>query len=199
VSRVVVINHITLDGVMQGPGRADEDTRGGFTRGGWAGANVDGVVNAAVAARRPQSRGLILGRRSYEDMLGYWNTQDSPFKEMLNRAPKYVASRALREPLPWPNSTLLRGDVAEAVAELKRQPGEDLNVMGSGELIQTLMRHDLIDEYLLLVHPLVLGTGRRLFADGGPPASLELLDSTMSPSGVLIATYRPTASSSSAA
>jgi dihydrofolate reductase len=191
MSRVVVINHLTLDGVMQAPGRREEDARGGFAHGGWAGPNVDGVVNAAMGARMPRSGGLLLGRRSYEDMLGYWNTQDSPFKDVLNSAPKYVASRTLREPLPWPNSTLLSGDVAEAVAQLRRQPGKDLNVMGSGELIQTLMRHGLIDEYLLLIHPLVLGEGRRLFADGGPPASLRLVDSTVSTTGVLIATYQP--------
>lgn len=109
-------------------------------------------------------------------MLGYWNTQDSPFKDRLNDAPKHVVSQTLREPLPWPNSTLLRGDIAAAVTDLKRRPGKDLNVMGSGELIQTLMRHDLIDEYLLFIHPLVLGAGRRLFTDGGPPASLQLID-----------------------
>jgi dihydrofolate reductase len=191
MSRLVVINHLTLDGVMQAPGRSEEDTRGDFAHGGWAGPNVDDVVNAAMGARMPRSGGLLLGRRSYEDMLGYWNTQDSPFKGALNSAPKYVVSTTLREPLPWPNSTLLSGDVAEAVTQLRQQPGNDLNVMGSGELIQTLMRHDLIDEYLLLIHPLVLGTGRRLFADGGPPASLRLVDSTVSTTGVLIATYQP--------
>ena len=191
MSRVVVINHLTLDGVMQAPGRPDEDTRGGFEHGGWAGPNVDHAVNAAMGARMPASDGLLLGRRSYEDMLGYWNTQDSPFKDMLNSAPKYVASRTLREPLPWPNSTLLNPDVADAVAQLKGQSEKDINVMGSGELIQTLMRHDLIDEYLLLIHPLVLGAGRRLFADGGPPASLRLVDSTVSTTGVLIAIYEP--------
>jgi dihydrofolate reductase len=191
MSRVVVINHLTLDGVMQAPGRREEDTRGGFEHGGWAAPNVDEAVNAAVGARRPQSGGMLLGRRSYEDMLGYWNTQDSPFKDMLNSAPKYVASTTLREPLRWPNSTLLSGDVAEAVARLRQQPGKDLNVMGSGELIQTLMRHGLIDEYLLLIHPLVLGAGRRLFADGGPPASLRLVDSRVSDTGIQIATYEP--------
>jgi dihydrofolate reductase len=191
MSRVVVINHLTLDGVMQAPGRREEDTRGGFEHGGWAGPSVDEVVNAAMGARMPRSGGLLLGRRSYEDMLGYWNTQDSPFKDILNSAPKYVASRTLREPLPWPNSTLLSGDVADAVAQLRQQPGKDLNVMGSRELIQTLMRHGLIDEYLLLIYPLVLGSGRRLFADGGPPASLRLIDSTASTTGVLIATYQP--------
>ena len=192
MSRVVVINHVTLDGVMQAPARADEDTRGGFTHGGWSASNVDDVMMATVRARVATSGGLrlLLGRRSYEDMLGYWNTQESPFKDALNNAPKYVVSRTLREPMPWPNSTVLRDDVVLAVARLKQQPGNDLTVMGSGELIQTLMRHGLIDEYLLLIHPLVLGTGRRLFADGGPPASLRLIDSTSTKKGVIIATYQ---------
>ena len=191
MSRVVVINHVTLDGVMQAPGRPDEDTRGGFEFGGWAGPNVDEVVNAAMGARMPRSGGLLLGRRSYEDMLSYWNSQDSPFKDMLNSAPKYVASRTLREPLPWPNSTLLNADVAESVAQLRQRSGKDLNVMGSGELIKTLMRDNVIDEYLLLIHPIVLGAGRRLFGDGGPPASLRLVESNVSTTGVLIATYKP--------
>jgi dihydrofolate reductase len=191
MGRVVVINHLTLDGVMQAPGRPDEDTRGGFTHGGWSVPNVDDVMmDVVLGTRTPASGGLLLGRRSYEDMLGYWNTQDSPFKDMLNNAPKYVASRTLREPLPWPNSTLLQGDVAAAVA-LKRRSEADLTVMGSGELIQTLMRHNLIDEYLLLIHPLVLGTGRRLFTDGGPSASLRLVEGKTSTTGVLIATYEP--------
>jgi dihydrofolate reductase len=133
MGRVVVINHLTLDGVMQAPGRPDEDTRGGFTHGGWSVPNVDNVMmDVVLGTRTTASGGLLLGRRSYEDMLGYWNTQDSPFKDMLNNAPKYVASRTLREPLPWPNSTLLQGDVAAAVA-LKRRSEVDLTVMGSGE------------------------------------------------------------------
>jgi dihydrofolate reductase len=189
MSRVVVINHVTLDGVMQAPGRPDEDIRDGFTHGGWSAPNVDGVMMDALGARMSEGNGLLLGRRSYEDMLGYWNTQDSPFKDALNDADKYVASRTLREPLAWPNSALLRGDVADGVAQLKRQPGKDLHVMGSGELIQTLMRHDLIDEYLLFIHPLVLGTGRRLFAQGGTLAHLRLVDCTTTTTGVLIATY----------
>jgi dihydrofolate reductase len=121
----------TLDGVMQAPGRPEEDTRAGFELGGWAGPNVDGVVNPAMGARMPRSGGLLLGRRSYEDMLSYWTTQDSPFKDMLDSAPKYVASRMLREPLPWPNSTLLSADVADAVAQLRQQPGKDLNVVAA--------------------------------------------------------------------
>jgi dihydrofolate reductase len=196
MNKVVVINHVTLDGVMQSPGRPEEDSRDGFTHGGWASANADDQLVAATYARVEEGGGLqlLLGRRSYEGMLGYWNTQDSPFKEGLNNAPKYVASRTLREPLPWPNSTLLHGDVADAVTELKRELGGDLTVMGSGELIQTLMRQDLIDEYLLFVHPLVLGTGRRLFRDGSPSASLRLIESTTATTGVVVARYE-TASS----
>ncbi len=191
MSRVVVINHVTLDGVMQAPGRADEDTRGGFEHGGWASPRSDEVVGAALGARMAESGGLVLGRRSYEDMLGYWNTQDSPFKDALNAAPKHVASRTLREPLPWPNSSLLMGDVADAIAGLKAEQGKDLYIMGSGELIQSLMPRRLIDEYLLLIHPLVLGSGRRLFGDGSPKSSLRLIEAKPSTTGLLIATYEP--------
>jgi dihydrofolate reductase len=192
MAKIVVINHLTLDGVMQSPGRPEEDTRGGFSHGGWGSRNSDEEMLAAVYARVNESDGLrlLLGRWTYEEMLGYWNTQDSPFKEGLNNAPKYVASRTLREPLPWPNSTLLNGEVGDAVAELKQQATGDLFVMGSGELIETLMRRDLIDEYLLVIHPLVLGTGRRMFADGVPPVALRLADNKTTAKGVLIATYQ---------
>lgn len=189
MSKIVVINHVTLDGVMQGPGRPEEDPRDGFAHGGWAAPNVDAVAMEAMGARMGPGNRLLLGRRSYEEILGYWNTQDSPFTAALNAAEKHVASTTLREPLPWPNSTLLRGDVAGAVARLREEPGKDLHVMGSGALIQTLMRHDLIDEYLLLIHPLVLGSGRRLFPEGGVPARLRLVDSRASTTGVIIATY----------
>jgi dihydrofolate reductase len=194
MSKVVVINHVTLDGVMQSPGRPEEDTRDGFTHGGWASRNADDQLLAATYARVEEGGGLqlLLGRRTYEGMLGYWNTQESPFKEGLNNAPKYVASRTLQAPLPWPNSTLLHGDLAAAVPELKRELSADLTVMGSGELIQTLVREDLIDEYLLFIHPLVLGVGRRLFS--GAPACLRLIERTTTTAGVVIARYE-TASS----
>jgi dihydrofolate reductase len=192
MSRVVVINHLTLDGVMQGPGRPDEDRRGGFEHGGWAGERSDEVVGTAMGARMAESGGLVFGRRTYEDLLSYWNTQpDSPFTEPLNAARKFVASRTLREPLRWANSTLLEGDAAEAVADLKAQPGEDLHIMGSGELIQSLMRRGIIDEFMLMIHPLVLGSGRRLFADGSPATNLRLVDSETATTGVVIATYQP--------
>jgi dihydrofolate reductase len=193
VSQVIVINSVTLDGVVQGPARAEEDTRDGFTLGGWAARTMNDEVQAAVNARVAEAGGLrlLLGRRSYQMMLGYWNTRDHPFKDGLNNAPKYVASTTLREPAPWPNTTLLGRDVADAVAALRRRPDNDLVVMGSGELIQTLMRHDLIDEYLLVVHPCVLGTGRRLFPEGGAAASLRLVSTRPTGTGALITVYRP--------
>jgi len=188
--RLVVINHLSLDGVMQGPGRADEDTRDGFDLGGWAASGApDPVVGEAMGARMARSDGLVLGRRSYEDMLASWNAQGGPFKDALNNAQKYVASTTLSEPLPWPNSTLLGPDVIAAVTELKARPGRELHIMGSGQLIGALMQHRLVDDYLLIIHPLVLGKGRRLFA-AGVPTSLELVDATPAPSGVLVATYR---------
>jgi dihydrofolate reductase len=188
---VIVINHVTLDGVMQAPGRADEDTRDGFKHGGWSEPYGDEVLGKAMGARLTQSGGLVLGRRTYEDLLSYWNTQtDSPFTDALNNAPKYIASTTLRDPLPWPNSTLLDGDAADGVAKLKEQAGKDLHILGSGKLIQSLMARDLIDEYMLTVHPLVLGTGRRLFADGGPIATLQLVNSVPTTTGVVIATYQ---------
>lgn len=192
MAKIVVLNHLTLDGVMQSPGRAEEDTRGGFRHGGWSIRNSDDEMLAPVYARVAESGGLrlLLGRRSYEEMLAYWNTQDSPFRDGLNSAPKYVASRTLRQPLPWPNSTLLRGDAGDAAAELKQQASGDLFVMGSGELIETLTRRGLIDEYLLVIHPLVLGSGRRMFADGVPPTALRLVDSKTTAKGVVIATYQ---------
>jgi dihydrofolate reductase len=190
--RVVVINHLTLDGVMQAPGRPDEDRRGGFENGGWATLWDDDVIGAALGARMAESGGLLFGRRTYEDLLSYWNTQDSPFKDALNNAPKYVASRTLREPLPWPNSTLLEGDAADGVADLKHEPGNDLHLLGSGELVQSLIASNLIDEYMLLIHPLVLGSGRRLFGEGSPVTSLRLVgDVTRASTGVVIATYQP--------
>ena len=192
MSRVVVINHVTLDGVMQAPGRPDEDRRGGFEHGGWATPGGDDVMGAAMGARMAESGGLLFGRRTYEDLLSYWNTQpDSPFTEPLNEARKFVASRTLREPLPWGNSTLLEGDAADAVADLKEQAGPDLHIMGSGELIQSLLRRALIDEYMLMIHPLVLGTGRQLFPDGTAPTTLRLVDSNPTTTGVVIVTYRP--------
>ena len=190
--KVVVINHLTLDGVMQAPGRPDEDRRGGFRHGGWAQPNNDPVMGRVLGEGMAKGADLLLGRRTYEDFAAFWpNQEDNPFTTVLNNSQKYVASRTLQEPLPWTNSTLLKGDAAEAVARLKEQPGKDLLVMGSGQLIQSLMQRNLIDEYVLMIHPLVLGSGRRLFVDGGAFSALRLVDSVTTTTGVVIATYQP--------
>ena len=190
--RIVIMNHVTLDGVMQGPGREDEDRRGGFTHGGWATARSDDVVGRAMGARMGRSSGLLFGRRTYEDLLSHWNSvPDNPFKEPLDGAQKWVVSTTLEEPLPWPNSTLIRGDAVEAVRRLKEGDGGDLGVMGSGRLIRTLVPHGLIDEWLLFVHPLVLGSGQRLFPADGPTVELELVEAVTATTGVVVAAYRP--------
>ena len=191
MSKVVLFTSVTLDGVMQAPGRPDEDTRGGFAHGGWAVPYGDEVMGRVAAEGMARGGALLLGRRTYEDFYGFWpHQQDNPFTEVLNHTLKYVASTTLAEPLPWRNSRLLEGDPADAVARLKEQPGKDLTVLGSGQLVQSLRRRDLVDEYVLLIHPLVLGTGRRLFPDGGVPATLRLAGSTTTTTGVIIATYQ---------
>jgi dihydrofolate reductase len=189
MSKVVVFMHLTLDGVMQAPGRPDEDLRDGFAHGGWAVPRGDAVGEAFGGIA--EVGGMLLGRRTYEDFFSVWpNRTDNPFTAALNSTQKYVASTTLTEPLPWSNSTLLTGDAAEAVAALKQQLDKDLLIMGSSELIQSLMRRNLIDEYVLLIHPLVLGTGRRLFAEGSPATALRLIDTKTTSSGVMIATYQ---------
>lgn len=190
--RIVVMNHITLDGIMQSPGRADEDTRDGFVQGGWASPRSDELVGQAMGERMGAGGGLagwLFGRRTYEELLGHWNSvPDSPFAVALNNTPKYVASTTLREPLAWPNSTLLSADAVKALARLRKEPGGVLGIMGSGVLIQALRPESLIDEYLLMIHPIILGSGRRLFPDG-PPTDLTLVDTTTSPTGVILATF----------
>ncbi len=195
MGRIVVINHLTLDGVMQGPGRPDEDTRGNFAHGGWAhlSATAGDEMGKAMSQRMAAGGGLagwLFGRRTYDDLLGHWNRVGGPFKDALNQTPKYVVSTTLTDALPWPNSTLLRGDVPEVVRALRNQTNGVLGIMGSGELIKTLLSADVIDEYLLMIHPLVLGTGRRLFPEQMKLA-LRLTDCVISSTGVAIATYEP--------
>jgi len=189
--KVVAFTSLTLDGVMQAPGRPDEDRRGGFEHGGWAQPYNDPVMASVAAEGMANTGPLLLGRRTYEDFFSFWPHQtDNPFTEVLDNTLKYVASTTLEEPLPWSNSALLEGDAAEAVARLKQEPGKDMVVLGSGELVQSLMRRNLVDEYVLLIHPLVLGSGRRLFEDGGPSTALRLVDAKTTTTGVVIATYR---------
>ena len=190
MGKLIVINQLTLDGVMQGPGRADEDTRDGFEHGGWGVPRGDEAMVAKMGERMGGDHAWLFGRRTYEQLLASWNARGGPFKDALNNTRKYVASSNPETRLDWPNSTLLHGDVPAAVADLKQSSGTNLVIMGSGVLIGSLMAADLIDEYLLMIHPLVLGTGRRLFA-GGTQASLRLVDSSTTSTGVLIATYEP--------
>jgi dihydrofolate reductase len=189
---ITVFNHLTLDGVMQAPGRPDEDTRGGFKHGGWATSRNDDVMNEVIGSSMTDIGGLLLGRRTYEDFADFWPKQPdpNPFSKILTEMQKYVASTTLKEPLPWDNSTLLGGDAAKAVAALKKQPGKGLLILGSGVLVQALMERDLVDEFVLLIHPVVMGSGRHLFTDDGPSTDLQLVDTKTTTTGVMISTYR---------
>lgn len=189
MSKIVAFESLTLDGVMQAPGRPDEDPRGGFEHGGWAVPYADPVMWEGMGA----AGSLLFGRRTYEDFYSFWPNQPepNPFTPVLNQSQKYVVSRTLEEPLPWINSTLLKGEATETVANLKSQSGNDLLILGSGELVRSLVGANLIDEFVLLIHPLTLGTGRRLFPDDGSRHSLRLINSKATTTGVVIATYEP--------
>ena len=193
MGKLVVTQSVTLDGVMQAPGRPDEDRRGGFEHGGWAVPYNDPVMAEVMSEGIDSGGALLLGRRTFEDFAAFWphQSEDNPYTAVINDFQKYVASTTLREPLAWRNSTLLKGDAMEAVAGLKAHPGTDLVTLGSGELVQSLMRHGLVDEYVVLIHPLVLGSGHRLFPDGGVAATLRLAGTITTTTGVVIATYRP--------
>ena len=183
---------ISMDGVIQAPGRPDEDTRGGFERGGWAVPYNDEVMAQRMGEGMASSGEMLFGRRTYEDFSGYWPQQtDNPFTPYLNQATKYVVSSTLSEPLPWQNSILLPGDAAASVSRLKSEPGPDLGIVGSAQLVRSLLAAKLIDRYMLLVHPLVLGEGHRLFDERGPGVDFELADSVVTSKGVIIATYQP--------
>jgi dihydrofolate reductase len=189
---VVVSEFLTLDGVMQGPGGPDEDREGGFHEGGWQLPYFDEAAGAAVAKGLAQAGGLLLGRKTYEIFAAYWPNQPAgdEFADIMNNVPKHVASTTLEEPLAWNNSTLIHGDVPAGVAELKRQTGNDLMVIGSGNLVQTLVRNDLVDEFRLMIHPLVVGSGKRLFEGGGVRVPLKLTASESTGKGVLFLTYQ---------
>jgi dihydrofolate reductase len=189
--KISVTESISLDGVMQAPAMPDEDTRGGFTRGGWANAYADQVMIDYMTAGAGGESCLLLGRRTYQNMAANWPHMpvDNPFTGWINAMPKYVASTTLTPPLEW-NATLLEGDVGSAVAAVKDGDGPDLTVLGSGVLVQTLRAAGLIDEYVLSIHPLLLGSGARLFPDGAG-AELALIDSTTTTTGVIIARFRP--------
>jgi len=189
MSRIVVINNITLDGIMQAPGRPDEDTRDGFQHGGWAVPYNDQVSGQFMGRHMVGTRAILLGRRTYTDFAGFWPKQgDNPFTNVLTATPKYVASRTLDPEQDWANTIVLGGDAVPAISDLRSEDGGDIVIMGSGDLARSLARSNLIDEYLLLIHPLALGSGRRLFAE---EARLSLVESLSTTTGVVIATYRP--------
>jgi len=178
--KVIAVELVSLDGVMESPEE-------------WAFSYSNDEMEEANASGMAASDALLLGRVTYEQMAAYWPNQPGgvPMVDYINSVPKYVVSTTLDEPLSWNNSTLIEGDVAEEIARLKRQPGEDITVLGSGALVRSLLRNNLIDELRLMVHPVVLGSGKRLLEDGGDRLPLELVDSMTFGTGVLYLTYRP--------
>jgi dihydrofolate reductase len=190
--KVIADEWMTLDGVIQAPGQANEDTTGGFAHGGWHVGYFDDLAQRRVVDSVVTAGGFLLGRRTYEIFAAHWpnaSEEEQVLAEPLNTKPKYVASRTLTEPLEWQNSTVLQGDVPEAVAGLKQEDGEDLHVIGSSELVQTLFERDLVDEFRVMIDPVVVGGGKRLFRDDGGLRPLRLVDSQVTTTGVIIATY----------
>jgi dihydrofolate reductase len=188
--KLIVSTFLTLDGVMQAPGGPEEDQSGGFTHGGWSVNYWDERMGEVMGEAMSTGFDLLLGRKTYDIFAAFWPHTDDPGAKPLNDATKYVASRS-RPTLEWSNSVLLEGDAADAVAALKQEDGPELQVHGSGDLIQTLVRHGLVDEFRLWVFPVVIGSGKRLYAEGAIPAGLRLVDSTVSTTGVVIGTYEP--------
>jgi dihydrofolate reductase len=192
--KLIADEWMTLDGVIQAPGQADEDPTGGFQHGGWHVGYFDDLAQQRVVDSVVTAGGFLLGRRTYEIFAAHWPTaseEEQVLAEPLNTKPKYVASRTLTEPLAWQHSTVLQGDVAQAVAALKQEDGEDLHVIGSSQLVQTLVERDLVDEFQVMIDPVVVGGGKRLFRDDGVRRPLRLVDSQVTTTGVIIATYAP--------
>ena len=192
MSKIVTFLHTTLDGVAQGPGHPDEDRSGGFKDGGWSQQFSDEALGKAIGAHMGQTGGLLFGRKTYEHFFKVWpNRKDgNPFTPVLNNTMKYVASRTLKEPLPWQNSTLLGGDAERSVSKLRQQKGAALVILGSISLVQSLLRAHLIDELTITINPLLIGSGRRLL-DGIPCEKLRLVSSMTTPKGVILVTYEP--------
>jgi dihydrofolate reductase len=187
--QLVAVTQMTLDGVMQAPGGPEEDPSGGFEYGGWSAPYYDEMLGQAAGEAFEKPFDLLLGRKTYEIFAAHWPYDEGPIADRLNSATKYVASRTLKS-LDWSNSTLLEGELEAAVPALKQQDGPELRVLGSSELLQTLLMHGLVDEFRLWIFPIVVGRGKRLFAGDAVPAGLELVDSKVSTTGVIAATYR---------
>ncbi len=187
--KLIVLTFVTLDGVMQAPGGPDEDTSGGFKHGGWVAGYWDDFMEKVMGEQMGKPYDLLLGRKTYEIFAGYWpKAKDDPLGKGLNRAKKYVVSTTLKK-LDWENSTLVTGDIATEIKKLKNQDGPEIQVHGSSSLIQTLLKNDLVDEFRLKIFPVTIGTGKRLFGEGTIPASFKLLDSKISTTGIIVATY----------
>ena len=189
--KLVVQSFVSLDGVMQAPGGPDEDRDGGFEYGGWLVPHFDDEFLRFATESTQRAGALLIGRKTYDIFAASWPLvgDDDPVAAVLNHIPKYVASRTLTN-AEWNNSTILKGDVAEEVAKLKQQPGGEIQVHGSGELIQTLLRHDLVDEFHLYVVPAIVGSGKRLFGDGTLPSGIKLINTQTTPSGIVYSTYQ---------
>ena len=189
--KLIVSTFLTLDGVLQAPGGPGEDDSGGFEHGGWSVNYWDEQMGQVMSEAMSTPFDLVLGRKTYDIFAAHWpHASEEAGAKPLNDATKYVASRS-RPTLEWSNSVLIEGDAAEGIAALKKEDGPELQVHGSGNLIQTLLRHNLVDQYRLLVFPLVIGSGKRLFSEGTIPAGLKLVDSKVSTTGVVIGTYEP--------
>jgi dihydrofolate reductase len=194
--KLIVNEFMSLDGVVQAPGAADEDGSGGFDHGGWHLRYFDDLSQKRVLESILEAGGFVLGRRTYEIFASHWPNapaEQQVIAEPLNTKPKYVASTTLTDPLEWQSSTVLAGDVAEAVAALKRADGADLHVIGSTELVRTLIGHGLVDEFRLMIDPVLLGGGKRIFSEDGSLRPLRLVDSEVTTTGAILATYAPAA------
>lgn len=185
--KLIVLEQISLDGVIQSPGRPDEDPSGGFEYGGWVAPYSDAVLGAALRSQMNQPFDLLLGRKTFEIWASYW-PHHADIWPGANAATKYVASNTMTSH-EWQPSVFLNGDIAEKVAEIKQQPGPDLNTWGSSSLLQTLLKHDLVDVFWLIIYPITLGAGKRLFAGGTTPAAFKVTDSKVTPKGVIVVRY----------
>ena len=188
--KLVAVTQMTLDGVMQAPGGPEEDPTGGFEIGGWSFGYFDDVLGQQVGEAMAKPFDMVLGRKTYEIFAAHWPFDEGPIADRMNAATKHVASRTLKS-VDWAGSKLIEGDVATAVRDLREEDGPELRVLGSSELLQTLLGAGLVDEFRLWVFPVIAGSGKRLFGDGAAPAGLKLVSSETSPSGVFIATYEP--------
>ena len=186
--KIIILEFMSLDGVIQAPGGPEEDTSGGFKYGGWTQPYFDEFAGKIMGEQMKQPSDLLLGRKTFEIFASYWSQHESGWPG-INDATKYVVSDTLTK-VDWKNSIVIKGDVVEEIKKLKNQDGPDLKVWGSGNLIQTLLKHDLVDELLLKTFPVTLGSGKRLFGDGTIPAAFKLTDSKVSPSGVIFANYQ---------